>query len=207
MTNTPREQTIAACIVAVGALMVCCTCQAQMNTNSLILTLNETSSGPSDGRKTASCLKLYSDGKIFYSRRAIATVGAEGVGGKVTQPDSGNVRAFKLPDSDSWQMHDFVEFLNSKSIRHLKSYFPPPHKAIDFFETSSVRVFFLNGQTKEIEVKEYYVSSLVERARYPSALILLMDRIAQFEDTVEEKGRPTDGMPDCEIKKRVRADW
>lgn len=200
MTNVLCARNIAFRIAVFSAFMICCTCQAQKDTTSLILTLNETSSGPSDGQKGSSCLNLYSDGKIFYSHRVTAAVGVEGSEGKITHPESRHGRVFKLPDSDTWQVSDFVRFLNSKPIRNLKPYFPPPHKAIDFFETSSVRVFFSSGRTKQIQVKEYYVSSLVERTKYPSALILLMDRIEQFENIVAEKGSPVDQAPDCEMK-------
>ena len=140
---------------------------------------------------------LYSDGRIVQSSSSTAALGVQDKNGNVTHPEKTDYREYRFPERDSWQVSGFIDFLQSKALFHLKSYFPPPHPPIDFVETSTVEVFLLNGTIKQIQTREYYVASLVEKAKYPSALIILMDKLEKLEDAVGEKGTPTEPSSDC----------
>jgi hypothetical protein len=134
-----------------------------------------------------SCLMLYSDG------RAVSAFSSK-AGSEAS-------REYRFPDKDSWQVSEFGELIHSKAVRRLKSYFPPPHRPIDFVEISTALPFLPDGKSKQIVVREYYVASLAEKAKYPSALVLLMDRIEQIENKVSEKGTSVEPPPDCKFEK------
>ena len=115
-------------------------------------------------------------------------MGVQDERGKVSHPERRDSREYSFRKETYRSLGDFADFLQSKAVRRLKTYFPPPHSAIDFLETSTVQIFFPNGKSQQLQAKEYYVASLVEKSKYPSALILLMDKIEQFEDTVAREG-------------------
>jgi hypothetical protein len=158
------------------------------------------SSGPFGGEKGASCLMLYSDGRLVEVSSSTAALGVPDEHGKVTHQESTTSREYRFPERDSWQVSGYVDFLRSGALRKLNSYFPPPHRPIDYVETSTVEVFFPGGKKKQIQAREYYVASLEEKARYPSALIILMDMLEQLENTVAQKGMPTQEPEDCRIE-------
>lgn len=174
-------------------------CPAQEKSSDLVLKVEQTTLGPMGGQKGASCLKLYSGGRFVYFRWSISGMSLQDKDGKIWHPDMRETREYLFPERDSWQISQFMEFLQSKSVGRLKPYFAPPHEPIDYFETSTVHVFLPAGKSKQLQTREYYVASLVEKAKYPSALILLMDKIEQLEDTVTEKGTPTKEPPDCKL--------
>jgi hypothetical protein len=87
-------------------------------------------------------------------------------------------------------------------LRGLEPYYPPPHPPTDFFETTSVQVILPDGKGKQVHTREYYVASLVEKTKYPSALIVLMDQVEQFEHAVAENGTPTEVPPDCKLDQK-----
>ena len=124
--------------------------------------------------------------------------------GNVTHPETKTSREYKFLDRDSWQVSGYIDFIQSRAMRKLKSYFPPPHRPIDYTETSTVDVFFSHGKTKRIQAREYYVASLEEKAKYPSALIILMDTLEKFEDTVADKGTSTSATVDCEFDRPAK---
>ncbi len=166
----------------------------------LVLKVDDVSSGPFGGQKGASGLKVYSDGRVIYSSWSTSAMGVQDERGKITHPEKRESREYRFPERDSWQVSAFADFLQSKAVRRLKSYFPAPHRPIDFFETSTVELFLPNGQTKQLRTQEYYVASLVEKAKYPSALIILMDRIKELENTVVDKGTPSEIPLDCRLE-------
>ena len=172
-------------------------CSAQEQPATLVLLAYHGSSGPFGGEKGSSCLMLYSDGRMVQSSSSTAAMGVQNENGKITHPERTDYREYKFPERDSWQVSGFVDFLQSKALLKLKSYFPPPHPPIDFVETSTVEVLLPRGKIKQIQTREYYVASLVEKARYPSALIILMDKLEQLEDAVAEKGTSTEPSSDC----------
>jgi hypothetical protein len=175
-------------------------CLAQGKAATPVLKVEQNSSGPLGGEKEASCLTLYSDGRAVSASFSKAGVEIRDEHGKVTRPESGDSREYRFPERDSWQVSEFVEFLQSKAVKRLNSYFPPPHRPIDFVEISTVQVFFPDGTNKQIVTREYYVASLIEKTKYPSALVLLMDRIEQLEGKVSEKGTPVAVPPECKFE-------
>jgi hypothetical protein len=185
----------AALVLLVSGVM----CSAQQQPATLVLKVEQKSSGPFAGKKELSCLMLYSDGRVVSAFSSTAGVEIQDEHGNVTRPKSGDSREYRFPETDSWQISEFIDLLQSKAVRRLKSYFPPPHKPIDFVETSTVRAFFSDGKSKQIVTREYYVASLAEKTKYPSALVLLMDRIEQFEKKVADKGTPTEVPSDCKF--------
>jgi hypothetical protein len=178
-------------------------CSAQQNPATLVLKVEQKSSGPFAGGKELSCLMLYSDGRVVSAFSSTAGMEIRNEHGNVTRPKSGDGREYRFPERDSWQVSEFVDFVQSKAVRRLKSYFPPPHKPIDFVETSTVQAFLSDGKSKQIVTREYYVASLVEKTKYPSALVLLMDRIEQFEKKVADKGTPTEVPSDCKFEQKA----
>ncbi len=96
-----------------------------------------------------------------------------------------------------WELSDLLE---SKAIKKLPEKFSPPHQPIDYFEMISVQIIGKDGKSKDISTREYYVASLKEKTRYPSALILLMDKINEIERVSNEKGTPIEIPQDCQLK-------
>jgi len=188
-------------IVATTIFILGLLCSAQDKPPNVLLRAYHGSSGPFDGEKGASCFMLYSDGRLVQVSSSTAAMGVADERGKVTHPESTASREYRFPERDSWQVSGYVDFLQSGALRKLNSYFPPPHRPIDYVETSTVEVFFPNGKRKQIQAREYYVASLEEKAKYPSALIILMDRLEQLEDTVAQKGIPTQEPEDCRIER------
>jgi hypothetical protein len=182
---------------AVGIFVLAGLPVSAQKSSRVILTVYEDSSGPLGGQKGTSCLTLYADGRVLLSSWSTAAVALQDESGKVSRPEKKETREYRFPDDASWQISDFSEFLESKQVRRLKPYFAPPHNPIDFFELSKMKVFSENGAQKEIQTRGYYVASLTEKARYPSALILLMNKIEEFENTVAEKGTVTETLADC----------
>jgi hypothetical protein len=174
---------------------------AQDKPSRVLLRAYHGSSGPFGGEKGASCFMLYSDGRLVEVSSSTAALGVPDDHGKVTHPESTTSREYRFPERDSWQVSGYVDFLRSRALRKLNSYFPPPHRPIDYVETSTVEVFFPTGKRKQIQAREYYVASLEEKAKYPSALIILMDKLEQLEDTVAQKGIPTQEPEDCSIER------
>jgi hypothetical protein len=177
-------------------------CLAQGKPVTLVLKVEQTSSDPCAGEKEVSCLMLYSDGRVVSASSSTAVVDIQNDHGKVTPPESGNSREYRFTERDSWQLSEFVDLLQSKAIRRLKSYYPPPYRPIDFVEISTVRTFLPDCKSKDIVTREYYVASLVEKTKYPSTLVLLMGRIEQLENKVADKGSPAEVPPDCKLEQK-----
>jgi len=104
---------------------------------------------------------------------------------------------FKFPENDAYEISEIEDLLQSKSIGRLASRFGPPHPPVDFFETTRLSMAIAKGRSKTISVRDYYAASLTERAKYPSGLVILMERIARLEDEVSEKGKPAPASSDC----------
>jgi hypothetical protein len=158
------------------------------------------SSGPFGGEKGQSCFLLYSDGRLVQVSSSTAVMGVSDEHGKITHPESKSSSEYRFPERDSWQVSSYIDFLQSKALRKLQSYFPPPHPPIDFVETSTVEIFFSGGKSKKIQAREYYVASLEEKVKYPSSLIILMDTLEKLEDAVAQKGTATREPEDCRIE-------
>ena len=180
-------------------VLVGISCAAQDEPVHVVLRAWQGSSGPFGGQKGKSCFMLYADGRIVECSSSSSALGVRDERGHVTHSEKSESREYRFPERDSWQIENFLDFLQSKPLRLLDSYFPPPHKPIDYIETSTVEVLLPKGKIKQISTREYYVASLVEKARYPSALIILMDKIEELEHIVSERGKPL-GVPlECEF--------
>jgi hypothetical protein len=172
---------------------------AQNNTSRLVVTVGTASSGPFGGQSGLSCFAIYSDGEAFTFALSSEGVGSKDASGKVIHSEKQESRVYRFPEKDLWRIEGFADFLDSKAVRGLKAYYPPPHRPIDFVETTVVNWSPVKGQPKGMQVREYYVASLDEKAKYPSALIVLMDSIDQFETIVTEKGTPGAENPGCRL--------
>ncbi len=117
--------------------------------------------------------------------------------GKKTRQESSVSLEFKFPDEDNYRISELVELLQSKSIRRLPGHFGPPHPPVDFIETTALSIPLAKGGARTISAREYYAASLVERVKYPAAMVVLMEQIARLEDLVSEKGKPAPAASDC----------
>jgi hypothetical protein len=164
----------------------------------LLFKLDETVTGPHGGEKSSSCLRLYSDGRAAYAswwNDAFTTVDAK------TGVESRGEHTFsKLYAFDSLDIEDFFDFLQSKPVEKLAEKFGPPHPPIDFFEFISLEFTGRKGKLQKLSTREFYIADLEEMTHYPSALLVLMQKLDEIEHTVGDKGKPADPPPDCRLK-------
>lgn len=173
--------------------------------NGVVLKVDENVSGPFGGQKSKSCLRVYNDGRVIYSRwwNSAATI-VDNVTNVASRPEHTVAFADQLADTDVW---DLIRFLESKAVRKLAEKFGPPHPPVDYFETVSVEISGSNkGNAKKLTTREYYVASLEEKTRYPSALIVLMERIDRIEEAATAKEKPTEIPADCSVSAVHRSD-
>ncbi len=164
----------------------------------LLLKLDETTNGPFGGQKSRSCLRLYSDGLVNYAswwNSAASVVDKET--GQKTRPEHTVSVAHHLEDGDA---EELARFFQSRVIKRLPDNFGPPHKPIDYIEQILIQITEPNGSAKQISTREFYVADLEEESRYPSALIVLMNKIDEIEREANSKGTPVAVPPDCQLK-------
>lgn len=164
----------------------------------LILKVDETVNGPMGGERSSSCLRIYSDGRVIYaSWRNSAMKIIDKETGRESRPGKTISVEHHLDSVDGWELPRLLE---SKALKNIPNNFDPPHRPIDYFEQVTIGIFGAKGTKKLISTREYYVASLEEKTRYPSALILLMEKIDQIEKAASEQGRPTEIPSDCQSK-------
>ena len=181
------------------ALLLSSVCFAQDKAPSkLILKVDENVNGPYGGQKSSSCLRVYSDGRVLYASwwNSAATI-VEKETGKKSRPEHTVSTEHHLEETEMW---DLSSFLESKVLKKLPEKFGPPHPPIDYFEYISVQITGSQGKPKQISTREFYVASLEEKARYPSALLLLMGKIEEIQREANSKGKPAEIPPDCQLK-------
>jgi hypothetical protein len=164
----------------------------------LMLKADETTAGPMGGQRSVSCLSVYSDGKVFYASKwssGVAVVDKDT--GKKTRPERTISVEYQLEYGDELALSSFLE---SKALRKIPDKFAPPHRPVDYFENVVLRIISANGGEKQTSIREFYVASLEEKSRYPSALVLLMDKVDEIEKAVNEKGKPVETPKDCQLK-------
>jgi hypothetical protein len=142
-------------------------------------------------------LRVYADGKVVYARWWNSAVAEVDKNGKESRGEQTVSVENHLEKGDVWELSSFLE---SKVLADLPSKFSPPHRAVDYFENVTVQILNQNGEKKQISTREFYVASLKEKAHYPSALVVLMDRIGDIEKEANEKGKPTQIPSDCQLK-------
>jgi hypothetical protein len=179
-------------------LILSCVCFAPENAPAkLILKVDENISGPFGGQKESSCLRVYADGKVLYARRWNSAVAEVDKNGKESREEHTVSVKYLLESGDVWELSSFLE---SRVLADLPSKFAPPHRPIDYFETVTVKIISSNGTERQISTREFYVASLEEKTRYPSALIVLMSEIEEIENEANNKGRPSETPSDCPLR-------
>jgi len=155
-------------------------------------------SGPLGGEKSASCLRVYSDGKVAYAtwQNSLETVGEKGTR-RTLRPERIVSAEHTLDGANLWAISSFIE---SEVVRSLPGKFGPLRRPIDYFEYVLVEIVDSKGRSKKISTREYYVASLREKTKYPAALILLMDKINEIKKEASSKGKPAAIPADCSLK-------
>jgi hypothetical protein len=162
--------------------------------------VDQTVTGPFGGQKASSCLRVYSDGKVFYASRSNAAMAIVDEAGHENRPEH-KVSVEHQPDEgDEFELSTFLE---SKAIKRLPERFAPPHPPIDYIENTAIQITLPSGIPKQISTREFYVADLEEKTRYPAALIILMERIDAIEKEASDKGKPTEILPDCQVKTEI----
>ena len=164
-----------------------------------MLSVDESSSGPFAGERGRGCLRVFSDGRVVvahWSRSGPVLI--EKATGNESRAEATDSREHKLEEYEAAGLEDF---LRSRAVQRLPESLKPPHRPIDFFETTVVNIPAQKGKPKQITTREYYVASLEEKSRYPPALIVLMEQIEEIERDVEQHGKPADPPTDCNLSK------
>jgi hypothetical protein len=184
-------------------LLSSCVCHAQDKPPvRLILKMDRTVSGPLGGEKSASCLRVFSDGHVIYSRWWNSPFNmVDKDTGKESRPEHTLSVEYHLED---WETSELSSFLQSGVVKKLSDKFDPPHTPIDYFEVVTVRIIGSNGREKQISTREFNVANLEEKSRYPPALIVLMVEINEMEKAANEKGKPAEIPSDCQLKPKER---
>ena len=90
---------------------------------------------------------------------------------------------------ENFSASELPRFVHSSSVTTLADSFDTPHRAVDYLESVNVTIPLADGSKKSINTRQYYVSSLTEKSKYPSALIVLMEKLQELEKQVVEKGK------------------
>jgi hypothetical protein len=184
-------------LIAIFATSACVNALAADNEPRLLLQVDESSSGPTGGAKSRGCVRIYSDGRAISAHWSRAGFTLVDEAKKKTTPEKESSTEFKL---DEFEAPELDQFLHSRAVRKLSSDFKPPHSAIDYFELTIVQIPVSDRSPKRITAREYYVASLVEKSRYPSALIVMLDKISEIEQSAYAKGKPTPPPADCKLR-------
>jgi hypothetical protein len=179
-------------------------CIAKEKESDTLIQVENSASGPFGGDRDESCLKIYYDGRLVYSHYDKSGIGMQDQSGKVTHRQTKTTHEYRFPETDSWQISELQEFVSSKAAHGLKSYYKSPHHPVDYYEASNVRIFLPDGNSKQIRVMEYYVASLEEKVKYPSALIILMDILEHIEEVAGTKGTAIEPFSACSAEQNAR---
>jgi hypothetical protein len=107
-------------------------CSAQEKAPSkLILRADETESGPYGGQKSSSCLRIYSDGRVAYSRRWNSAVTVVDETGRKSRPEHTVSVEYHLED---FEVEELSELFESKVLKRLPEKFAPPHRPVDYIK-------------------------------------------------------------------------
>jgi hypothetical protein len=103
-------------------------CSAQEKAPSkLILRADETGSGPYGGQKSSSCLRIYSDGRVVYSRWWNSAVTVVDEIGRKSRPEQTVSVEYHLED---FEVEELSELFESKVLKRLPKKFAPPHRPV-----------------------------------------------------------------------------
>jgi hypothetical protein len=157
----------------------------------IVLRVDEDTNGPFGGERSKRCLRVYNNGTIYMGSHSLAGFIEKDQHGNETRPERKQFRQFKI---ESYEVSYLADLSESKEFRSLRDFYRPPHSAIDYFSTIRVRLE-IGKFTKQITTREYYVASMAEKARYPSALVVLMEWIERTETEALQKGTELDKLP------------
>jgi hypothetical protein len=187
-----------ATLLSLAMLFASWICSAQEKAPSkLILQVDETVRGPYGGQKSATCLRIYSDGRVVHARWWNSAATVVDATGQKSRPEHTVSVEYHL---EGFEVEELSDLFESKALKELPEKFGPPHRPVDYFETVSVQMTLPRGKTKRISTREYYVASLEEKTRYPVALVVLMEKIDEIEKVASDKGKPTEAPTDCQLK-------
>lgn len=162
-----------------------------------ILQVDEKASGPYGGQKSSSCLRVFTDGEVMHARWENSLVTVVDANGRKSRPENITSVEYHL---EGYEIEELSELFESKAVKGLAEEFAPPHRPVDYIETTSVQMALPSGKTKQISTREYYTASLEEKTRYPAALVVLMEKIDAIEKVALDKGKPTEIPPSCQLK-------
>jgi len=169
----------------------------EKNPAKVVLKVDEDVSGPLGGQRSASCLRVYSDGRVLHARWWNAAMAELDKNGKEVKGEQTLAVEHVLA---SWEVWELSNFLESSALKDLPDKFPPPHRPVDYFESVVLQFTGANGTKRRISTREFHVASLEEKASYPSALLVLMNRIGEIERDANENGKSTQVPADCRLK-------
>jgi hypothetical protein len=173
-------------------------CSAQERPpHKLILRVDEKASGPYGGQKSASCLRVFSDGNVLYATWENSLLTIVDATGRKSRSETSMSVEYHL---EGYEIEGLSELFASKALKGLPEEFAPPHRPVDYIEITSVQMALPKGKSKQISTREYYVASLKEKTRYPAALVVLMEKIDAIEKVALDKGKPTETPADCQLK-------
>ncbi|HLW97922.1 MAG TPA: hypothetical protein VKR82_04700 [Candidatus Acidoferrales bacterium] len=164
----------------------------------LIFKSDESTTGPIGGEKSFTCLRVFSDGRATYAKSwsdPFLTVDKQT--GKETYEEHLVSKEFIFDELD---LLGFSDFLKSKPVRKLPETFGPPHQPIDFIEMITLEFTGRKDKLQKLSTREFFVTDLEERARYPGALIVLMLKLDEIERKVSSEGKPVAPPSDCRLK-------
>lgn len=178
------------------AILLCVAFAAPQQEPRLILKVDKAVSGPLGGQGSSDCLRVYSNGNILYAHRSKSGfVFVDTETGKSTGGDKTVSLQYAASDRNNVEIEELDDFLHSKAVKNLPNVFDPPYTPIDYFETATVEISLKHGHAKHITTMEYDLG-----AKYPSALINLMDRIDAIEKQVSDAGKPAPPPADCVLQ-------
>lgn len=158
-----------------------------------VLRIEVEATGPFAGEASRTCTVIFPTGRVWTASWVRSWVWIDSPA-KPTVRNQLDSKEYMFRESDLYGLEDL---LDSREMRNLPSTFKPPHTPIDYFETTKLSISRGETQEQTIELREYYVASLSEKARYPSALVVLLGRVAELEEAVKSKGKPVEPPAEC----------
>jgi hypothetical protein len=169
----------------------------------LLLKVDQSSSGPSEGEKESLCVRIYSNGRIINSEWSSAATEETEKNGKRSRSEKTVTFEYQIPKEDlDWKFSEFEDLLRSKSVLDLTTSYGPPHPPTRSVEVSTIQIALPDAKTKTISLRNYYDASLIEMTEYPAALVILMDELARIEDEATKEGKRSETPIDCHLQEK-----
>jgi hypothetical protein len=171
---------------------------AQQEKNSpLLLRVDVETFGPFGRSHSHKCTEIYEDGRVLSSE--------SWHGGAVDASTHKQIPAlhqqYGYLQMEAVDVDELKDFVLSSSVRRLKSSYPSPYTPVDYFEKTHVDIHRNGKVEKTILLNEYGVSDLESRSKYPSPLIVLMDRIEETRTSLKYDKNDIKLSTPCEVVK------